>query len=83
MSPKCPFFRGSTVFKFKFLLEQIRDAKARTKDMMDDLIQENSQLRKKLMLKSEELSEYRSSVESANSKVIRNYKEKVTEDFQI
>ena len=53
-----------------------------TKDRMDDLILENAQLRRKLMLRSEEFSEYRSSIESANARVIRNYKEQVRREQQ-
>lgn len=56
---------------------QVRESQARTRDRLDQLLLENTQLRRKLLLKTQEFSDYRSAVESTNAKVIRSYKEKV------
>ena len=48
----------------------------KTKDRLDDLTLENTQLRKKFLSKSEEFSDYRASVESKSAKAILSYKEK-------
>lgn len=55
----------------------MNESQARTKDRLDNLILENSQLRKKLLLRSEEFCQYRSSIESTGAKTIRSYREKV------
>ncbi len=47
------------------------------RDRIDDLTQENSQLRKKLLLKAGELGHYKSAIESRNSRTLQNYREKV------
>ncbi len=58
-------------------LLQIREAQAMTKDRLDDLILENSQLKRKLFHKSAEFSSYRSTIESSSARTIRSYREKV------
>lgn len=55
-------------------IHKVREAQSKTKDRLDDLTLENSQLRRKLLLKSEEFCNYRSSIESTSAKT---YREKV------
>ena len=49
----------------------------KTKDRLDDLTLENSQLIKRLLTKSEEFSLYRAEVESTSAKALLSFKEKV------
>ena len=55
----------------------MRKEQEKTRDRLDDLTLENSQLIKKLLSKCEEFSQYRAEVESTNTKTVLSFKEKV------
>lgn len=56
---------------------QVRDVETKLKDRLDNVVLENSQLRKKLLAKAEEFRQYKVNVEQINSQRIHNFKEKV------
>ena len=53
---------------------------AKLRDRLDNLLLENSQLRKKLLAKTEEFCRYKVNVERSNDRTIQSFKEKVNQD---
>jgi len=56
---------------------QVKDVELKLKDRMDTLLLENSQLRKKLLTKTEEFCQYKVNVERNNAKTLQTFKERV------
>ena len=59
------------------LLFQVRTVEDHHRSRIDRLLQENTALRRRLLLKTEEFSQYRSSVERSQRKTLNTFKEKV------
>ena len=56
---------------------QVHTVEDHYRSRIDTLLQENTALRRRLLLKTEEFSQYRSSVERSQRKTLNTFKEKV------
>ncbi len=56
---------------------------SKLKDRLDDLILENSQLRKRLLTKTEEFCHFKVNVERSNARTLQSFKERVNRTLYV